>query len=143
MTKYRLGKEVFASEGPCPACHRPSDKLGDHALNCGYSGERISRRNMLRDAILRLPLSPVEEGRFLLPGPDRCPADVFIRGWQGGQDVALDVAVTNPLKDDTRAGAAANPGYGASQSYERKMRTSADACRAQGILFLPLAAERF
>ena len=147
MIKYRLGMEVFASEGPCPACHRPSDKLGDHALNCGYSGERISRHNMLRDAIYEVAagaaLSPVKEGRFLLPGADRRPADVFIRGWQGGQDAALDVTVTNPLKDDTRAGAAATPGYGASQAYERKMRTSADACRAQGIIFLPLAAETF
>ena len=24
-----------------------SDQFGDHALNCGYSGERISRHNML------------------------------------------------------------------------------------------------
>ena len=53
------------------------------------------------------------------------------------------MTVTNPVKDDTRAGAAATAGYGASQAYERKMRTSADACRAQGIIFLPLAAETF
>ena len=150
MTKYRLGMQVFSLEGPCPACNRLSDQFGDHALNCNYSGERISRHNMLRDAIFEVAaaaaLNPVKEGRFLLPGADRRPADVFIRGWQGGQDAALDVTlvtVTNPLKDDTRAGAAASPGHGASQAYERKMRTSADACRAQGITFLPLAAETF
>ena len=147
MIKYRLGMEVFASEGPCPACHRDSDKLGDHSLNCGYSGERISRHNMLRDAIFEVTaaaaLSPVKEGSFLLPGADRRPADVFIRGWQGGQDAALDVTVTNPVKDDTRAGAAATAGHGASQAYERKMHTSADACWAQGIIFLPLATETF
>ena len=132
MTKYRLGMQVFASEGPCPACSRHSDQFGDHALNCGYSGERISRHNMLRDAIFEVAaaaaLNPVKEGRFLLPGADRRPADVFLRGWQGGQDAALDVTVTNPLKDDTRAGAAASPGHAAGQAYERKMRTSADAC---------------
>ena len=47
MSKYRLGMPVFATEGPCPACQRHSDRLGDHALNCGYSGERIARHNML------------------------------------------------------------------------------------------------
>ena len=102
---------------------------------------------MLRDAIYEVAasaaLNPVKEGRFLLPGADRRPADVFIRGWQGGQDAALDVTVTNPLKDDTRAGAAVTPGHGACEAYERKMRISADACRAQGISFLPLAAETF
>ena len=147
MIKYRLGMEVFATAGPCPACHRHSDKLGDHALNCGYSGERISRHNLLRDAIhdvaAAAALNPVKEGRFLLPGADRRPADVFIRGWQGGQDVALDVTVTNPLKDDTRAGAAVTPGHGACEAFDRKMRNSAAACQAQGIAFLPLAVETF
>ena len=27
--KYRLGLPVFNTEGPCPACLRPSDTLGD------------------------------------------------------------------------------------------------------------------
>ena len=64
--KYRLGMPVFGSDGPCPACNRSSDKLGDHALNCGYSAERISRHNLLRDAIFDVAasaaLSPVKEG---------------------------------------------------------------------------------
>ena len=38
----------------------------------GYSGERISRHNMLRDAIFEVAaaaaLNPVKEGRFLLQG---------------------------------------------------------------------------
>ena len=104
--KYRLGMPVFGSDGPCPACNRPSDKYGDHALNCGYSGERITRHNLLRDAIFDVAssaaLSPVKDGRFLLPGADRRPADVFIRGWAGGQDAAYDVTVINPLQDLTR-----------------------------------------
>ena len=145
--KYRLGMPVFGSEGPCPACNRPSDKFGDHALNCGYSGERISRHNLLRDAIFDIAssaaLSPVKEGRFLLPGADRRPADIFIRGWAGGQDAALDVTVINPLQDLTRQGAAASPGHAADVAYQRKMAGAADDCRAQGIVFLPLAAETF
>ena len=49
--KYRLGVPVFNTEGPCPACLRPSDTLGDHALCCGTGGDRISRHNHLRDAL--------------------------------------------------------------------------------------------
>ena len=29
---YRLGIDVFDKEGPCPACHRFSDSLGDHVI---------------------------------------------------------------------------------------------------------------
>ena len=61
--------EVFATEGPCPACHRPSDKLQLSVLS--------------------------------------------------------------------RAGATATAGYSASQAYERKMRTSTDACRAKASSFSP------
>ena len=145
--KYRLGMPVFGSNGPCPACNHPSDKFGDHALNCGYSGERITRHNLLRDAIFDVAssaaLSPVKEGRFLLPGADRRPADVFIRGWAGGQDAAYDVTVINPLQELTREGAAAKPGHAADVAYQRKMNGAAEDCRAQGIVFLPLAAETF
>ena len=69
--KYRLGLPVFNTEGPCPACLRPSDTLGDHALCCGTGGERISRHNNLRDALFNTAvaagLGPVREERFLLP----------------------------------------------------------------------------
>ena len=68
---------------------------------------------------------------------------MFIRGWAGGQDAALDVTVINPLQDLTREGAAAKPGHAADVAYQRKMQGAADACRAQGIVFLPMAVETF
>ena len=49
--KYRLGLAVFDQAGPCPACLKQSDVLGDHAMCCGTGGERIARHNHLRDAI--------------------------------------------------------------------------------------------
>ena len=42
-----------------------------------------------------------------------------------------------------REGAAANPGHAADVAYKRKMQGAAEDCRAQGIVFLPLAAETF
>ena len=82
--RYRLGIPVYDQAGPCPACHRPSDRLGDHSLCCGHQGERISRHNRLRDALHDVAassaLGPVKEGRFLLPGQHMC---LFLAGQQG------------------------------------------------------------
>ena len=76
-----------------------------------------------------------------MPGTDRRPADVFIPHWSAGKDAALDVTVTHPLQDLTRAGAAATPGHAMTVAYQRKMQGAAELCRQQGIAFLPLVAE--
>ena len=73
----------------------------DHAL---------VRHNFLRDALHETAaaagLAPTKEGRALIPGNNMRPADVFIPHWAGGRDAVLDVTVTHPLQDRTRAGAA-------------------------------------
>ena len=143
--KFRLGLSVYEREGPCPACSRPSDILGDHGMCCGTGGERIARHNFLRDAIFATAqsagLAPIKEGRALLPGTNRKPADVFLPNWAAGRDAALDVTVTHPLQDQTRAGAAATPGHAMSVAYQNKMRGAADLCSQQGIAFIPIVAE--
>ena len=72
VVKYRLGLPVYDRSGPCPACYRHSDALGDHAMSCGCGGERISRHNQLGDALydtaVAAGLGPTKEGRFLIPG---------------------------------------------------------------------------
>ena len=104
VVKYRLGLAVFDQAGPCPACLRPSDTLGDHAMCCGTGGERIARHNHLRDAVfdtaVAAGLGPVKEGTFLLPGCDRRPADVLLPNWAQGRDAALDVTVVTPLQQE-------------------------------------------
>ena len=81
--------------------------MGDHSLVCRTGGERIARHNALKDAIhdtaAPAGLAPRKEGRALLPGTNQKPADIFIPGWAGGRDAALDVMVTHPLKSGTRA----------------------------------------
>jgi hypothetical protein len=145
--KYRLGIQVYDRDGPCPACLQPSDRFGDHALCCGFGGERITRHNQLRDALYdtaaSAALGPVKEGRFLLPGSDRRPADVYIPSWSGGLDCALDVTVINPLQKETIAGAAAESGHALRVAYRRKVLGAEAACRQQGIAFVPLAFESF
>ena len=58
-----------------------------------------------------LLLNPVKEGRFLLPGNDRCPADVYLPNWSAGRDAALDISVVNPLQQATVNEAAVTPGH--------------------------------
>ena len=145
--KYRLGLPVFNTEGLCPACLRPSDTLGDHALCCGTGGERISRHNNLRDALFNTAvaagLGPVREERFLLPGDDRRPADVLVPHWSGGRDAAMDVTVVTPLQTATMPAAATTPGHALTYAYDRKMQGAAADCRRQGLVFFPLVAETF
>ena len=144
-TKYRLGIPVYDRGGPCPACHKPSDNLGDHSLCCGHQGERISRHNRLRDTLHDIAasaaLGPVKESRFLLPGSDRRPADVFLPSWAAGQDAALDVTVVNPLQEALVVGAAANPGHALTFRYNAKMAESSEDCHHQGIAFSPIVIE--
>jgi hypothetical protein len=145
VAKYRLGIPLYTGAVQCPACPAHSDVLGDHAMCCANQGERIACHNHLRDALFQTAvaacLGPTRDGRFLLQGADRRPADVLIPHWTGGRDTALDVTVINPLQVAMVARAAITPGHALTVAYERKMRGAAEECRRQGIVFLPLAAE--
>ena len=145
--KYRLGLPVFDTAGPCPACLRESDVYGDHAMCCGSGGERISRHNNLRDTFYETAvaagLGPVKEGRFLLPGTDRRPADVLVPHWTGGKDAAMDVTIVTPIQGATLPGAANTAGHALDHAYTRKVNGAEEECRQQGIAFLPLVAESF
>ena len=86
-------------------------------------------------------LNPTKEARFLIPGQERRPADVFIPRWAGGLGAALDVTVVNPLQSATVAEAAVTPGHALNLRYGTKTARAAAACQREGIKFLPLAVE--
>ena len=143
--KYRLGVPVFLHDGQCPACHQQSDKLGDHALGCQQTGDRIARHNRLRDVLFEAAagaaLGPVREERHLLPGTAAKPADVLIPRWIDGKDGALDVTVTSPLSASNVAAAASEAGGALLKAVKRKAQGAAQACQDQGLSFLPVAVE--
>ena len=143
--KFRLGMPVYSQEGECTFCGANNDIMGDNAMVCRIGGEPISRHNALRDALFNVAaeagLSPVKEGRGILPDSERRPADIFIRNWAGGKDAAIDVTVIHPLQGATRRGAATTPGHALTVAYNRKMREAGELCRQQGIAFIPLALE--
>ena len=85
--KYRLGVDVFPLEGRCTACPVLSDPAGDHAVSCGWGGERIGRHNLIRDVLFSAcssaALGPTRQDRALLPGTESRPADILLPGWTG------------------------------------------------------------
>ena len=145
VLKYRLGVPVYSSAGLCPACSRPSDRMGDHSLGCRTTSDRIARHNMLRDVLYETAasadLGPTREEKHLLPGTVARPGDITIRRWVNGKDGAIDVTVTGPLCPSNVVRAAASAGASLSKAYERKIKETAEACRLQGLVFLPFAME--
>ena len=143
--KYRLGIPLFSADGACPACQLPSDRMGDHALGCSRHGDRIARHNLLRDVIYETAagaaLGPAREGRFLLPGTAARPADVLIPRWSEGKDGALDVTVSSSLCQSNVGGAATEAGSCLQKAFDRKVQGAAEACREQGLVFIPMAVE--
>ena len=109
--KYRLGVPVYDTEGPCPACNRESDIMGDHAISCHKQGELITRHNSLRVDLFRSAaqagLSPTREERNLLAAQadrdNQRPGDVKVCNWDGGQTTVWDVCVTRPCNCPTRS----------------------------------------
>ena len=145
VLKYRLSIPVYTSDGPCPACFLPRDRMGDHSLGCAKTGDRIARHNLLRDVLFETAasadLGPTKEERHMLPGTIARPGDVTIRRWSNGKDGAIDVTVTSPLAVSNVAGAAAEAGASLAKAYQRKIRDTAEACRQEGLVFLPFAME--
>ena len=143
--KYRLGLDIFQSEGKCTACPHQSDKLGDHAISCGYEGERIARHDHIRNALYntcsQACLGPTREVRDLISGSDARPADLFLPNWSSGQDTALDVTVVNPLQISMVHQAARTPGYALSKAYDRKVAKHGELCQQSGVVFTPLPLE--
>ena len=143
--KYRLGLDIFLTGGKCTACPRQSDSLGDHAISCGYEGERIARHDHIRNALYntcsQACLGPTREVRDLISGSEARPADLFLPNWTGGQDTALDVTVVNPLQISMIQQAARTPGYALSKSFDRKVAKHGELCQRAGVVFVPLPLE--
>ena len=93
--------DIFHSSKKCIACPHQSDRTGDHAISCGYEGERIARHDHLLNTLFttcsQACLEPTKEVRDLIEGTSARPADLFLPNWTEGQDTALDVTVVNPL----------------------------------------------
>ena len=117
--------------------------MGDHSLGCHSTSDRIARHNNLRDVLFEAAasadLGPTREEKHLLPGTVARPGDVMIRRWANGKDAAIDITVTGPLAASNVVAAASKAAL--EKACERKLRETADACRQEGLVFLPFAME--
>ena len=46
--KYRLGLDIFLSEGKCTACPHQSDKLGDHAVSQAVMSKHVEDEHRIK-----------------------------------------------------------------------------------------------
>ena len=147
--RYRLqmGCKVFPTAGACPvnSCTKEMDQLGDHALACAASQERLARHDRLRDSLYNIAsqagLGPRKEERDLLSGSARRPGDIYLPHWSKGLDAALDVTVVTPVQGTLTARAAGAPGVAVEQAHRDKLAKSYEECKAVGVEFIPLAVE--
>ena len=86
-------------------------------------------------------MGATREERDLLPGTTARPGDVFIPHWTAGRGTALDITVINPLQSSLVAQAAITPGHALTTAYNRKMTQAGEACRREGIVFVPMPME--
>ena len=111
------------------------------------SGERIARHNELRDAAYEMAAATnsasSREVPHLLPGTDARPADIHMRRWTNGRNTALDVTVINPLQVALVDRCAAEAGHALDVARRRKLDQSWEACREEGLAFIPLPVETF
>ena len=130
------------------------DRFSHHAGVCSAGGERTLRHNVLRDALAgwmdRAGMQPERErpGLLLPQRPEdtqiatRRPADIYVPSFMGSA-IAFDLAVTAPQRQHTLA-EAAKASLAAATTYADVKAGHlgiADACRAQGVRFVPLVAE--
>ena len=145
--QYWLGLRMFEDGALCPICQRVADALGDHHVGCGRNGDRILRHDSIRDALFSAAqsaaLAPRKEAPSLIPGSSSRPADVYLRYWVRGQPAALDVTVISTFQQQNMTGAASVQGHALQVGEDRKMHMAAhaDACRAVGVVFVPLVME--
>ena len=75
--------------------------------------------------------------------PNSKPADVLIPNWTHGKDTALDVTVVSSLQPTLveRVATDPEPGYALTYAFNNKMRKHGQACRREGMVFLPMPIE--
>jgi hypothetical protein len=153
--KARLSLDELPSAEFCPLCDGVEDPKCRHSRGLCVAGpDRNLKHNSVRNTVGRFAgraaLNPeVEKAGLLPPGPDepssnlRRPADVYLPSWKNGSPAALDFAGTSPHRLDALARTAAG-GESAAEAYtsfKRNFQNTAEECRRQGILFVPMVFE--
>ena len=133
----------------CPKCHTtPLDSFGDH-LVCCRQNNFSARHGALQDAlllVLGLAKQPAEREQALRQANSSRvlrqqlrPADILLRGWAGGQDVAVDVTIAHPLQLSELPCQVDRTKSFLRRRELAKVEKYEAACRLEGWGFLPMA----
>ena len=80
--KYRMGSNIYEEGTVCNGCKKEMDRLGEHAMNCGYGKWRVSRHNAVRNIIVEVSrsanLSPRVKENGIIEGTQQRPVQDVI-----------------------------------------------------------------
>jgi hypothetical protein len=144
---FRLGLPIYSSSVVCPCCKEsPNDIYGIHATYCANNNDLKARHDHVRDtiaAIAREAQFSVEvESRHLLAGggvraeENWKPADIFIRNWEMGKGLCLDVSIANSL-EYTHENRDFDPLEALWARENAKYAKYSQMCSERGLLFEP------
>ena len=145
-----LGCQASSMDGWCPKCDQVMDAQGLHSLCCMAGGDAVKVHNALRDQVHSFAHdagfhAEKEESGLLPDDPRRRPGDIHFPTWTLGPPLALDFAVTSPLRQSEVQGAAARQ-LSAATSYEGKKLADRDTgarCEQFGLRLVPMVVESF
>ena len=133
----------------CPKCHAAAlDPFGDH-LVCCRQNNFTARHGALQDAflmVLGLAKQPAEREQALqrtnssrVIRQQLRPADILLRNWAGGRDVAVDLTIVHPLQVGEIPWSAERAKGFLRRKEAAKNQKYEDPCRQEGWGFLPMA----
>ena len=94
--RWVLGIPLREGGYRCPSCHAAGDASGQHAVVCRTSGAIGRGHTFLRDVLSEVCSFAgfvVAKEQHLPQHPERRPADLLIRHWHPGRDLALDMTI--------------------------------------------------
>ena len=124
---------------PCPTCGGAVDPFGDHSVSCGHAA--FGKRHLGIQMFLCRALSNARvphDREVAVTGDLSRPADVLLKEWSAGKDLAVYLTVVHPA-----AVSAPRPATGSAQAYlaqaaRLKCQASEKKCAEVGVGFTPM-----
>ena len=126
-----------------------NNNLGHHAVTCKYSGDVVTRHNMIRDILVETCRRAhigvkVEVGNNLRRDHSKTrPADILLPNWFLGRTAALDVSITSPLNPVSLLEAGVSATAAAQATESRKHHANDPKCSDLGWVCVPMVVETY
>lgn len=124
------------------SCGMPQSPDGSHAISCRRRGGLILRHNLVKLVVADMckcaRLHTQVEPPQAFTGSHKRP-DIVVRMAENGRDVAFDVTVINPARNESSSQACAHDGLRFLEAAEQaKIRKYRDLCSTTGMDFVPI-----